>query len=525
MMTGKIGKYEILELVGSGATADVYHARDTYLGREVALKLLKPALVTDPQAFQRFVREAQTAASLFHSHIATVLDMGEADGRYFIVMRYIDGLSLDKIIRQQGPLSAGETTRMAREIGDALGFAHKQGFLHRDIKPSNILRDQEGTYWLSDFGLTKAMMSTNLTSHTGAVLGTPAYIAPEIWLGEAASPAADQYALACVVAECLTGRVLFDGETPPAVMTNHVLKGPVGLTALSPDTPQEYRAVLEQALQRKPEDRYSSILVFVEALTQIGQQNTARTKDNQLDSRAHEPWIQLPSPETGQSFSSPVTVNNLDKKTGQRRINWTAGAVVVLVLVVLVVIFLLKPGNTSERTGTATASLGSFTPITDAAVAVTASAVLPATQTATESATRPPTFTPEPTQTQPPTLTPTPDGPVAPTNLNVQITGLNTSKGPTCSMMILWNHPQSDAHFVVTWKNLSRNTTYTIRGYSWVKDHFVTTQTGMYYEGADGTFFAPLYPGDNIQVSVKTAVDGNGGVVYSQEVLASSVCP
>jgi len=220
-----LGKYELISLLGSGATADVYRARDEVLRREVALKVLKPSLVVDAAAFERFIHEARSAAGLFHSNIATVLDMGDAEGRYFIAMRFYPGQSLDKLLKENGPLSWQDTLKMAEQIGAALDYAHGQGFLHRDVKPSNILRTPEGDFILTDFGLTRAMMSTGLTSHTGAVLGTPSYIPPEIWEGKPATPAADQYALACVVYEALTGQVLFSGETPPVIMTRHVLKG------------------------------------------------------------------------------------------------------------------------------------------------------------------------------------------------------------------------------------------------------------------------------------------------------------
>ena len=189
-MKENLGKYEIIAELGEGATAFVYHARDTHLNREVALKVLKPALVADGTAFERFVQEAQAAANLFHPHIAMVLDMEEADGRYYIAMRYIPGKSLDKILEERA-FTWDETLTLSEQVGEALDYAHNQGFIHRDIKPSNIILDLEGNYWVTDFGLTKAMMSTGLTSHSGAVLGTPAYIAPEIWQGEEAVPATD----------------------------------------------------------------------------------------------------------------------------------------------------------------------------------------------------------------------------------------------------------------------------------------------------------------------------------------------
>ena len=267
-MPQTLGKYLILNLLGSGATADVYQARDTVLGREVALKVLKPALVPDPQAFARFIQEAQAAAQLFHPHIATVLDIAETDGRYYIAMRYIPGRSLDRILKEDGPLPWAEVLRLAGHIGAALDYAHQQGFLHRDVKPSNIVRADKGEYVLTDFGLTRAMMSTGLTSHTGAVLGTPAYIPPEIWQGETATPATDQYALACVVYEALTGQALFSGETPPAIMTAHVLKGARLPAAWPAGVPASATPALERALRPEPAARWGSVGEFVGALSE-----------------------------------------------------------------------------------------------------------------------------------------------------------------------------------------------------------------------------------------------------------------
>ena len=266
MTAEMLGKYEIIELLGSGATSEVYRARDTMLGREVALKVLKAALVADASSFARFAKEAQAAGNLFHPNIATVLDMGESQGRFFIAMRYFSGQSLDQLLKVQGRLSWAETLRMAQQIGSALDFAHKQGLLHRDVKPANILFTTDGDFILTDFGLTRAMMSTGLTSHTGAVLGTPAYIAPEVWLGEPAVPATDQYALACVVSEVLSGKVLYAGETPPAVMTRHVLKGAELPSAWPEDVPEGLGKVLARALAKTPGERYASLAEFVQAL-------------------------------------------------------------------------------------------------------------------------------------------------------------------------------------------------------------------------------------------------------------------
>jgi tRNA A-37 threonylcarbamoyl transferase component Bud32 len=268
-MAQKLGKYQIQEKLGEGATAEVYHAVDTSLGREVALKLLKPALVADPTTFERFCQEARAAAVLFHPNIATVFEIGEEGGRYFIAMRYVSGKSLDKILKEGGPLSWDETFRMARQIGAALDYAHGEGFLHRDVKPSNIMRDDKGDFWLTDFGLTRAMMNTGITTHTGALLGTPAYIAPEIWNGAVASPASDQYALACVLFEALTGETLFGGTTPQEIITKHLIKEPEFPENWPEGTPAGMRDVLTRALSREPLERFENIKVLASKFSDL----------------------------------------------------------------------------------------------------------------------------------------------------------------------------------------------------------------------------------------------------------------
>ena len=146
-------------------------------GAKSCSKVLKPSLVVDAAAFERFIHEC-VGGRVVSTEQRDRVDMGEAEGRYFIAMRFYPGQSLDKILKENGPLSWEDTLKMTEQIGAALDYAHGQGFLHRDVKPSNILRTPEGDFILTDFGLTRAMMSTGLTSHTGAVLGTPSYSMP-----------------------------------------------------------------------------------------------------------------------------------------------------------------------------------------------------------------------------------------------------------------------------------------------------------------------------------------------------------
>lgn len=266
----RLSKYQTLAYLGSGAYADVYKANDTVLNRVVALKVLKPALIADESAFQRFVREAQTVANLFHPHIATVLDMGESkEGRYFIAMRYIDGESLDKVIAA-GALKWDVALKITEQIASALEFAHARGLIHRDVKPSNIIVGKEEGAVLTDFGLVKAMQQSGSMSLTGGMLGTPYYIPPEIWSGKEATPAIDQYALACVLGEMLSGKVLFPGDTPPAVMMRHVMTGPEFPGKWQKDVPPGFSEILKRALAKEPKERFENVNVFVHSFVGVG---------------------------------------------------------------------------------------------------------------------------------------------------------------------------------------------------------------------------------------------------------------
>jgi serine/threonine protein kinase/cyclophilin family peptidyl-prolyl cis-trans isomerase len=259
-----LGKYELLALLGSGAYAEVYRARDTRLKHIVALKLLKPALIADDDALHRFLLEAQVACDLFHTNIATVLDLGETEGRVFLAMRFIDGPSLAQRLKDKGAISWDEALEITCQVGSALAFAHAKGLVHRDVKPANILLGSEGAV-LTDFGLVRAMEAGSNLTRTGSFIGTPQYMPPEVWQGQPAGPSADQYALACVLVEMLTGKALFDAPTPPAVMLSHFQ--PRNLHIQWPkEAPEGLGEVLDKALAQQPQERYEDIQQFLLAL-------------------------------------------------------------------------------------------------------------------------------------------------------------------------------------------------------------------------------------------------------------------
>jgi len=261
----QFGRYQIIKALGSGATSDVFLAHDTTLERDVALKILKPALVSDQTSFSRFSVEAQAAGKLFHDNIATVLDMGETDGCFYIAMRYIDGMSLDKYLQKNGSLPWEMVKKLAGQIGSALSYAHAQGYIHRDIKSNNIMVSSKGDFVLTDFGLTRAMHESGMTSTTGAVLGTPPYIPPEIWNGKEASPLSDQYSFACVIDEAITGRLLFSGGTPQEVITKHLVNKPE-ISGYPKTVPENVRFILQKALSKNSQERFADIQSFCNAL-------------------------------------------------------------------------------------------------------------------------------------------------------------------------------------------------------------------------------------------------------------------
>ena len=252
----RLGKYQILDELGRGAFATVYRAGDSGLKREVALKVLHPALLADPAFVTRFENDARAAAQLDHPHIVTVHDLGQLEGQLFIDTQLLTGGSLAERIESQGPLALQEAARVIEEVADALDHAHGAGFVHRDIKPSNILFNARGQAVVTDFGLVKAAEHSMLARSTaGGVVGTPAYIAPEVWKDKETGPATDVYSLGCVLFEMLTGERMFKGDSSPAVMMAHF--EPHQYPEEWPEgVPPAIEGLLERALAADPADRY-----------------------------------------------------------------------------------------------------------------------------------------------------------------------------------------------------------------------------------------------------------------------------
>lgn len=264
-----IGPYKVLDLVGHGGMSTVYKALQTDLDRVVAIKVLLPALASDPSFRQRFAREARLVASLRHPNIVAIYGVGEDDGPPYIVMEYLDGPTLNALIRQRREtgdvFGAAETLAFVRPLCNALDYAHEHQIVHRDLKPENIICTAHGPV-ITDFGVAKSLQES--VADMSIVIGTPAYMAPEQINGEGADRRTDVYALGVLLYELLTGHVPFTGPTPTSVTQAHLQQTPPSFATLNPyvKVAPGLEQVAQRALAKRPEDRWDSAGALYAAL-------------------------------------------------------------------------------------------------------------------------------------------------------------------------------------------------------------------------------------------------------------------
>jgi Protein kinase domain len=265
----RIGKYVLEQQIGHGGMAVVFRARDDQLGRPVALKIMAPSVASDVEFRQRFVRESKAAAAVDDPHIIPVFEAGDSAGVLFIAMRYVVGGDVRSLLAHEGPLSVDRACAILVSVASALDAAHAAGLVHRDVKPGNMLMDvrkgRPDHVYLADFGLTKATSGAVTLTGTGRFLGTADYAAPEQIRGQRVDGRADQYALACVAVQMLTGQTPFPRDEVMAVLAAHEFESPPPLSARRPGLPAELDAVLGRALAKSPSDRYDSCGDFTAA--------------------------------------------------------------------------------------------------------------------------------------------------------------------------------------------------------------------------------------------------------------------
>jgi eukaryotic-like serine/threonine-protein kinase len=248
--------------IGRGGMGEIYRATDEMLGRAVAIKVLTERYAGDESVRERFTREALAAARLSgRPNIVTIFDVGESEGRPFIVMEYLGGGSLDDKLRE-GPIAPGQAIAWLRQAANALDAAHAEGVVHRDVKPGNLLLDRDGNLHVADFGIASAAGLDSMTK-TGTVLGTAGYLSPEQAQGDRASPASDRYGLAVVAWELLTGQRPFEGDTAAAEAAAHVHAEVPRISEVRPELPPELDGVFQRALAKDPDERYGSAAELV----------------------------------------------------------------------------------------------------------------------------------------------------------------------------------------------------------------------------------------------------------------------
>jgi len=346
---GIVGGYRIESLLGRGGMAAVYLAEDGRLKRKVALKILSPELAADEAFRRRFVDESERLASVDHPNIIPIYEAGQDDGHLFIAMRYVDSTDLKKLIASERHLSPERAIAIVTQIAGALDAAHAKGLVHRDVKPANVLvavgsgGDGSDHAYLSDFGLTKRTKETSGLTKTGFFMGSIDYVAPEQISGTGVDGRTDQYALACVLFQCLTGRTPYPRDDDAAVLFSHLSEPPPSVTETDAGLPQAIDAVLAKGMAKEKDDRFGSCLEFARAARAA---LLAPSGEAIVDPAAAS--LGIPSAPS-RTVAAPALVEEPSKRRG-RRIGLMVGGVVLALALVAGGLALLGGGDGGQTT-------------------------------------------------------------------------------------------------------------------------------------------------------------------------------
>ena len=352
------GRYRLVDLLGEGGMATIYRAHDEQLGRDVAVKLLRPEYGRDRAFVDRFRQEAKAAASLNHPNVVNVFDFGTDEAGPFIVMELVEGGDLGALIREEAPLPPTAAAEIARQIAEGLAAAHARGIVHRDIKPSNVLLAPGGRVKVVDFGIARALSESQLTL-PGTTLGSIHYFSPEQARGEAVTGSSDLYSLGLVLFEMLTGQRAWRGETPAAAAMARLSGEPPVPSRLRPGIPPALDAIVQRALAPDPEHRFPSAAAFSQALGRFLQapeapaprpavapmSDSAPTVVGVPAARTPVPAAAAPAmPARGTAYTSRRAVVETDEEEERRGAGawgWAAALLALLLLVAAAVLIFL----------------------------------------------------------------------------------------------------------------------------------------------------------------------------------------
>jgi eukaryotic-like serine/threonine-protein kinase len=355
------GRYRLDRLLGEGGMASVWQAHDERLGRDVAIKVVRPD-ATDPAAVARFDREARVVAGLRHPGVVLVHDYGVDDGSPFLVMELLPGPSLARVVADEAPLEVGRATAYVREAAAALATAHAAGVVHRDVKPGKLVLDAHGRVRVVDFGIARAERETDATlTAAGHVVGSAAYLAPEQAAGGPVDHRADLYSLGCVLVDLLTARPPFTGDSPVAVAAQHLHADPPDLAVLRPDVPTALARLTQDLLSKEPGRRPATAQEVVERLGEVATADDATAMVPAGGAAGQDPSATALLPGVAAAASADAATTAAagagaptaarhrpaaDERLDTRRVGLAAAAVLTLVgLLVAAVALGLVPGG------------------------------------------------------------------------------------------------------------------------------------------------------------------------------------
>jgi serine/threonine protein kinase/WD40 repeat protein len=400
---GRLGPYRVLRVLGVGGMGIVFQGKDTRLLRPVALKAMLPALTADAANRQRFLREAQAAASINHDHIVTIYEVGEHGGVPYFAMQFLEGEPLDQRLQREGRLPVAEAMRIGREVAEGLAAAHARGLIHRDIKPANIwLESGRGRVKILDFGLARPASDTTHLTQQGAIIGTPAYMAPEQVRGKNMDGRVDLFSLGCVLYRMCTGALPFEGDDTLAILLALATHVPPPIDQLSPQVPRALADLVQRLLAKAPEERPATAPAVAEEIARIEKGEAPAAEWPRFEAVSSRPAPTQPKmpmppglaptqrisvegahdrPDTSERDEAPERRPRSKKKARKRKQTsvglWIGLAVVGLVLVGLVVVLLVVvrrngDSGTSDSAGNLAAPTSSDAPATFRVVDVSA---------------------------------------------------------------------------------------------------------------------------------------------------------
>jgi eukaryotic-like serine/threonine-protein kinase len=347
-------RYELGDILGFGGMSEVHLARDVRLHRDVAVKVLRADLARDPSFYLRFRREAQNAAALNHPSIVAVYDTGEAETPAgplpYIVMEYVDGVTLRDIVHTEGPLPPRRAIEIIADACQALNFSHQNGIIHRDVKPANIMISTTNAVKVMDFGIARAIADSSSVTQTSAVIGTAQYLSPEQARGDPVDARSDVYSLGCVLYEILTGEPPFTGDSPVSVAYQHVREDPIPPSERHEGISPDLDAVVLKALAKNPENRYQTAAEMRADLVRV--HNGEPPEAPKVLTGAERNSLFTSTANVGGPRTDPLPrqqLDDTDRDRGGSVGRWVVAVAVLAVLTVVVVIaFNSFGGNTRD---------------------------------------------------------------------------------------------------------------------------------------------------------------------------------